>query len=519
MKYLQMLFVVLLISGCSIDTTKVNDLTLYSDLSEKIILEDGAEFELIADEVKMSVSGKDTEMLAYNGSIPGPILIVEQGSTINVNFKNQLDIDSSLHSHGLRLRNQFDGVPGLTQEEVEPGGQFLYELDFPDVGVYFYHPHTREDYQQDAGLYGAFIVLPSDNMINEFGLDLEQDHRVVFLDDLQINEMGEIERNKEKVEQTLMGRFGNTMFIDGKLNGVADLGKFNKGEEAIYTFINVANARPYNLVIPGVEMTLLADDASALTKSKLIKELIVGPSERYTVKLRFVEAGDFEMVSTKGEYDYKIGKVSVKDSDKGNTQKLNFAPLQMSNIDSFLNMPIEKTLRLDMSMDMAQHSMTGIPCHKMPDGSWMGDCQNLEEANHSNIQKNGIEWEDEMPIMNASSNLDNVRWDLVDAETDLKNMDIDWRFEKGDLVKIRIENLEDSMHPMQHPIHLHGQRFLVLTKDGRTEDTFAWNDTVLVPAGKTYEIIVEMTNPGKWMVHCHIPEHMEAGMMMKFIVE
>jgi FtsP/CotA-like multicopper oxidase with cupredoxin domain len=121
--------------------------------------------------------------------------------------------------------------------------------------------------------------------------------------------------------------------------------------------------------------------------------------------------------------------------------------------------------------------------------------------------------------MNSNSGLHNVWWDLVDKDTGKKNMDIDWTFQKGETVKIRIENKADSMHPMQHPIHLHGQRFLVLNKDGIPQSNLAWNDTVLVPAGSTYDIIVEMNNLGKWMIHCHIPEHMEAGMMMKFTVE
>lgn len=513
MKFIYLILACLFLSGCAVGNAE--DLPKYSSFSERVVLRNGDSFELVADEVQMDIAGEATEMMAYNGTIPGPIVVVEQGSTIEVNFKNNLSVESSLHSHGLRLRNEFDGVPGVTQEEVLPGEQFRYELDFPDAGVYFYHPHTREDYQQDAGLYGAFVVLPSENLDNEFGADLKEDHSIVFLDDLQLGPWGDLQRNKDEVEQTLMGRFGNTMFINGELRGVVDLGEFYKGESMILTFVNVANVRPYNLKIPGVKMTLLADDASAFTKLEVVDELVVGPSERYTVKLEFEDVGEFEMVSTKGKYDYKIAIVSVVEGD-GEREEILVEPLELSGVKEFINMPVEKSLKLDMWMDMPSHgnAMMGVPCHQMSDGSWMGDCGE-EIAGHYD---DGIEWEDEMPMMNKVSNLDNVQWNLVDPDTGLKNMDIDWEFSQGDIVKIRVENVGDSMHPMQHPIHLHGQRFLVLSKDGEIQENLAWNDTVLIPSGETYDIIVEMNNPGTWMAHCHIPEHMEAGMMMKFEV-
>lgn len=517
MKILYLCLVSLVIGGCSMG---VSSLPEYTSQYERVVLNDGDYYELVADEVRMNVSGEETEMLAYNGSIPGPMIVVEQGSTIELNFKNNLDVDSSLHSHGLRLRNEFDGVPGVTQDEVEPGQEFLYSLDFPDAGVYFYHPHTREDYQQDAGLYGAFVVLPKDG-VSEFGVDLKVNHEVVFLDDLQLGQWGDLQRNEDKVEQTLMGRYGNTMFIDGVLRGVKDFGEYEKGDEVIVTFVNAANVRPYNLVMDGVEMSLLADDASAYMEEAVIDELVVGPSERYTVRLKFNEVGEFLMVSNKGKYDYRIAKVLVKDEGQYEHDESEFVGLDLDadKIVEYRNMPITKNLKLDMFMEMEMGgSMTGMPCHQMPDGSWMGDCEG-EDHMGENDDHEGIEWEDQMPAMNLSSDLDNVQWSLVDGDTGDKNMNIDWRFKKNEFVKVRVENIADSMHPMQHPIHFHGQRFLVVAVDGVDQENLAWNDTVLVPAGKTYDIVIEMTNVGDWVAHCHIPEHMEAGMMMKFVVE
>lgn len=99
-----------------------------------------------------------------------------------------------------------------------------------------------------------------------------------------------------------------------------------------------------------------------------------------------------------------------------------------------------------------------------------------------------------------------------------ENAEIDWRFRLGDVVKIRLRNDADAFHPMHHPIHLHGQRFLVLSRDGVPNRNLAWKDTVLVPVGSTVDLLMEASNPGEWMIHCHIAEHLDAGMMGSFTV-
>jgi len=154
-----------------------------------------------------------------------------------------------------------------------------------------------------------------------------------------------------------------------------------------------------------------------------------------------------------------------------------------------------------------------MPCHQMPDGTTMGNCNNDEEEHKD------IEWEDDMGIMNAMSTSEDVTWIIKDRKTGNENMDVQMNTKVGDKVKIRFFNDPDSMHPMQHPIHLHGQRFLVLSVDDETQENLAWKDTVLIPTGKTIDILVDVTNPGKWMMHCHIAEHLESGMMVSFNVE
>ena len=113
----------------------------------------------------------------------------------------------------------------------------------------------------------------------------------------------------------------------------------------------------------------------------------------------------------------------------------------------------------------------------------------------------------------------NMRWKLVDRSDDAENHAIDWRFRVGDRVKIRLVNEMDSDHPMHHPFHIHGAgRFLVLARDGVVEPNLVWKDTVLVRTGETVDILLDVTNPGRWMAHCHIAEHHESGMMFSFDV-
>jgi uncharacterized cupredoxin-like copper-binding protein len=130
-----------------------------------------------------------------------------------------------------------------------------------------------------------------------------------------------------------------------------------------------------------------------------------------------------------------------------------------------------------------------------------------------------MQWDD--PLNSDKVNtLQNVAWKIVDEVTKKEGMNIDdWTFAKDQLVKIRLTNDPMAMHIMQHPIHLHGQRFVVLSNNGIVNQNMVWKDTALVPPGEYIDILVDMSNSGEWMLHCHISEHLHAGMMMPFRVE
>jgi FtsP/CotA-like multicopper oxidase with cupredoxin domain len=142
------------------------------------------------------------------------------------------------------------------------------------------------------------------------------------------------------------------------------------------------------------------------------------------------------------------------------------------------------------------------------------------EPAHAGHAEGSIEWEDTMEEVNRMTNPSNRRWVLVDRRTGKRNGAIEWTFKVGDRAKIRLVNEMDSDHPMHHPFHIHGAgRFLVLTRNGVVEPNLVWKDTVLVRTGEVVDIMLDVSNPGLWMAHCHIAEHAESGMMFSFNVQ
>jgi len=483
----------------------INNLPLAKS-STTVFLKNGDTYELTASIVKKKINGSVVKMLAYNGSIPGPLIKVAQGAEITINFKNETDVDTTLHSHGIRLENQFDGVPDVTQDVVKPGETFIYKLKFPDAGIFWYHPHVREDYAQEHGLYGNFLVTTS--TLNYWAeVDREE---TLFLDDiLMVN--GQIAPfSKSIVDNALMGRFGNVMLINGDDNYEL---KIKQGERVRFYITNAANTRVFNFSIPNTRMKLVGADNGRFEKEEWVDSVIIGPSERVVVEIWFDKSGKYEIVSKTPLAENNLGRILISPSPVTVSYFL-IPRINQDFIDSlaplrpFFSKASDKTLNLTVD---TMGSMMGGGGHMMPDGSIMGGSMMGEDDEP-------IEWEDTMGMMNSLATNKSLKWKLVDNDTKKENMDINWQFKKGDKIKIKIFNDPNSGHPMQHPIHIHGQRFLVVSTNGIPNQNLAWKDTALIQNGDTVELLVDMENPGEWVIHCHIPEHMESGMMNKFEV-
>ena len=214
-------------------------------------------FELRAEQVRKRIGEASVKMLAYNRSIPGPTLKVAQGSEVTIRFRNETDLESTVHWHGLRLENRFDGVPeGAHQGMMAPvpvGGSFTYRVRFPDPGLYWYHPHLREDYTQEMGLYGPIIVVPGE----ETYWSPVNHELALTLDDLLLEEGQIAPFSRTLSDHTAMGRFGNLMLVNGE---VAPQFTAKQGEVVRLYLVNTANVRVFNVRLPGARMKLVGGD-------------------------------------------------------------------------------------------------------------------------------------------------------------------------------------------------------------------------------------------------------------------
>lgn len=480
--------------------------------TQVVDLQDGDTYDLIASVVEKEINGVKYKMLAYNGSIPGPLLKIPQGAEVTINFKNELGMNTLLHSHGVRMDNAFDGSQ-TSQEEMKPGETFSYTLKFPDVGVYWYHPHVREDYQQELGLYGNYLVVSTDP---DYWSPVNREVPLV-LDDILIED-GKINLSEEGSDHALMGRFGNVMLANGETDYQLAI---KKGEVVRFYITNVANSRPFNFVIDGARMKLVGGDGGAYERDLWADGVVLAPSERAVVEVLFEKEGDYTLQNKTPERTYTLGKVISSDEPVSTSYASEFDALKIHeqtvrSIDPFrayFSKNPDKRIALTIDM-MGMMGGGGYGAHMMPDGTMMSNSGMVVGG----VPEGGIEWEDDMGAMNTASNPDSAQWHIVDQDTGRQDMDIDWSFKRGEPVKIRIFNDPNSMHPMQHPIHFHGQRFLVVARDGVSQANLVWKDTVMIKAGETVDIILDTSNLGVWMAHCHIAEHLEAGMMMKFEV-
>ena len=494
---------------------------------ETVELKNGATYELIASMVKKTINSQPIKMLAYNGSIPGPLIKVPQGAEITVNFTNNTDVETTIHSHGVRLENAFDGTPDLTQKPIPIGGSFTYKLKFPDAGMFWYHPHIREDYAQESGLYGNFLVV-SPNA--DFWSPVNREVPLV-IDDLLLNNGKLATFSTTTADHTLMGRFGNTMLVNGETDYQLQA---KQGEVIRFYLTNTASTRTFNIAIPNAKMKLVAADSSKYERETFVESVIMSPSERATLEVLFDTAGRFTLQNKTPDTTTTLASIAVTADKVTRSYATQFSTLRtnqdiIADIDDFrsaFTKQPDKNLALTIDMtplrqgsagqvgmgDMMSGGSDGHGGHMMPDGSMMGGMM-------MGGSDGPIEWEDDMAMMNQMSTTENIQWKIIDEDTGKTNMGIDWNFKVGDQVKIKIFNDPRSMHPMQHPIHFHGQRFLVLSKNGVQNDNLAWKDTVLVGSGETIEVLVDMSNPGTWMAHCHIAEHLEDGMMLSFTIE
>jgi len=544
--------------------------------TEVVRLSDGDTFELEIAPVRKRIGDAEVRMLAYNGSIPGPTLRVPEGAEVEVIAVNRGDLEATVHWHGLRLENRYDGTHE-TQAPIPIGGSFTARVTFPDPGLYWYHPHIREDYGQEMGLYGNVLVDPADR---DYWPPV---HREVLLtlDDILIEDGQVAAFSRTETTHSAMGRFGNVLLVGGEPELALSA---KNGEVVRLGLTNTANTRVFKVKLPGARMKLVGGDSGRVEHEQFVEEVVLAPSERVLVDVLFDAPGELALEHHTPDRVYRLAAITVAAETAEPSLREQFDVLrsdpeltaERERIAGLVAAEPDKTIAFVAEMDFGEPDgpvVYACPMHPevvrdepgrcphcgmallaVPAGSTTYVCPMHPEvvtheqgrcpecgmkllpaalaggghehhdhehdgAEHDHAAAGGIEWEDDMVEVNKITTPANTRWKLVDRSTGAENAAIDWQFTVGDRVKIRLVNEMDSDHPMHHPFHVHGAgRFLILARDGEAEPNLMWKDTVLVRTAEVVDILLDVTNPGVWMAHCHIAEHHESGMMLNFTV-
>jgi len=395
--------------------------------------------------------GITTMAWTYNGSVPGPLIRARVGDRVVVHFKNSLPAATTIHWHGVRVPNEMDGAPGMTQPAIESGGGFEYAFVLRDAGTYWYHPHLDSSAQVGFGLYGA-IVVEDPNDPKEFGDDL-----VLVISDASLTETGEfVPPDSGGSFGDLFGREGSVLLVNGKIHPTL---KVRAGKQQRWRIINASRARYLSLGLREHIFTRLGGDNGLAARSAETYNLKVTPGER-------------------------ADAVFTPADPPGSTRTLQWSPVDRGYGTQFARAR-EPLLEIE-TVDLPPVTPAPIPrelrtIEPVDITNAVERTLNFTIAAHDNKIEMGINGR---PFWNAEPIVVHV----------------------GDTEIWRVVNDTD----FSHPFHLHGYFFQVLDDSLVPE----WRDTVDVPTKSELRIAVAFDErPGMWMYHCHILDHAEAGMM------
>jgi FtsP/CotA-like multicopper oxidase with cupredoxin domain len=410
------------------------------------------------------LGGKPAEIWAYRdgaladgkGSIPGPMLRAKVDDEIVVHFRNELPDETTIHWHGLRLPAQADGTTA-SQVPVLPGEEYEYRFTARDPSSFWYHPHVRAYDQIERGLYAPMVV--TGGVVPRVAAD-----RYLVLDDVKLNSNGMLNEDTTELDR-MLGRQGNVLLVNGQRAPVAL--QVAAGSRERWRFVNAANGRYFNLQVPGASLLVMGSDGGLLPTPYSTDTLLITPGERYDVLVTFNgEAGRGAVLQT---IHYDRGH-DIPDPGPQALLDVVYGP----SIGAPPPLPDRWRELPRLSIDDATPVRPFL----------------LEEFEPPGLPVlftiNGEQWPDNRPVH------------VQEGTTEI------WE----------VQNEAE----MDHPFHLHGMFFEVLSVAGAPPAFDGWKDTVNVPQKSTVRFAVKYEPLGMWMFHCHILEHAELGMMGDLMV-
>lgn len=398
--------------------------------------------------------GRLLKVWAYNGQVPGPILRVRLGEEVVVHLTNDLPQPTTIHWHGVRVPNAMDGVPGVTQDPVPPGGTFTYRFVPKDAGTFWFHPHVRGAEQVERGLYGVLVV------DDEATLPYTRDE-VWVLDDWRLGRDGEIDdRFVTRHDLAHDGRWGQIVTVNGDAAQRLDL---EPGARIRLRMVNTSNGRVFRPDFGELEPRVVAVDGMYTARPLPLDGFELAPGNRLDL--------DLVVPADAAGRSYEI-------------------------VDRFTRRPFTiATIR-------ATGDAVATPAFDPPSNprvpAWKGASdRTVDEAYVLNARRggqHGIEW-----------TINGQPW----------GKHVPTQLEPGRWVRVRFQNDSGRLHPM----HIHGQFFKVIARNGKPVDAPYFRDTVLLHGRETIDIGMVPIDWGRWMMHCHILEHAESGMMTEVRVE
>ncbi len=409
----------------------------------------------------------ETEVWAYDGQVPGPVIRARQGERLVVRVENGLPEETTVHWHGIRMPNAMDGVPHLTQPPIATGEAFLYAFDLPDAGTFWYHPHANSSVQLGRGLSGALIVEEENPPRADRDL-------VWLLDDWRLTrDAALVEDFGNFHDASHAGRLGNTVTLNGRLPGRVAL---RPGERLRLRLINAANARVFGLDFGELAPVVVALDGQPVAPHAPDSGVVVlGPGMRADLMLDVPAR--------------MAGPVAVSDVFYARQEYhfVDLAPEGEPLRDRTPNWPMELPPNPLAEPDPARARRQEIVFHGgMMGQAMMGDRTDAMMAE----MREGRLW-----FVNGAAATGHVLAPLMSVA-------------RGESVVLALEN-RTAWH---HPIHLHGHSFRVLSRDGQPTLRREWQDTVLMSPRERVEVGFAADNPGDWMLHCHVLEHQASGM-------